>query len=164
MIYSYGVYDASGGLEITVPDYDLYQIVQVFDENHVTLAVVYPGDTVKITKKDLTYGDHVYLFMRTQRRSMDEKGLKELNERQDAVVIMNGTSNPYVSEVKYEPDSFNKLRAYLIGPYGIKTAVIHEGFIENLEDIVFPHYQIVNLGGWAGLPAKHALYFVVLPR
>ena len=103
MIYSYGVYDASGGIEITVPDYDLYHIVHVFDENHITLAVVYPGETVNITKEDLTYGDHVYLFMRTQRRSMDEEGLKELNKRQDAVVIKNGSSKPYISEVKYDP-------------------------------------------------------------
>jgi hypothetical protein len=163
MIYSYGVYDASDGLEIMIPDYDLYHIVQVFDENHVTLAVVYPGQTVKISMDDLTYGDHVYLFMRTQRRSMDEKGLKELNRRQDAVIIKNGSTKPYVSEVKYDPDSFNKLRKYLIGPYGIKTAIIHEGFIDDLENIVFPHYQMVNLGGWAGLPAKHAFYFVVVP-
>ena len=68
LIYSYGVYDVSGGLEVTVPEYDLYQIVQIFDENHVTLAVVYPGQTVKIGPEDVTYGEHVYLFMRTQRR------------------------------------------------------------------------------------------------
>jgi hypothetical protein len=163
LIYSYGVYDVSGGLTITVPTYDLYQIVQVFDENHMTLAVVYPGDTVKLSKKDVTYGDHLYLFMRTQRRSADGKGLKELNKRQDAVVIKAGSAQPYVSEVKYDPVSFNKLRTHLIGPYGIKKAVIHKGFVDNLEDVVFPHYQMVNLGGWAGLPAKHAFYFVVVP-
>ena len=88
----------------------------------------------------------------TQRRSMDEKGLKELNARQDAVVIKQGSSSPYVSEVKYDPNSFNKLRSYMIGPYGIKNAIIHKGFVENLEDIIFPHYQMVNMGGWAGLP------------
>ena len=163
MIYSYGVYDASGGLEITVPDYDLYHIVQVFDENHITLEVVYPGETAKIKKEDLTYGDHVYLFMRTQRRSMDEEGLKELHKRQDAVIINAGSSKPYVSEVKYDPDSFNELRTYQIGPYGMKKAILHKGFVEDIEDIVFPHYQMVNMGGWGGLPAKHAFYFLVLP-
>lgn len=163
MIYSYGVYDASQGIEITVPEYDLYQIVHVFDENHITLEVVYPGETVRINSEDLTYGDHLYLFMRTQRRSMDADGLKELNERQDAVVIKNASTKPYISEVKYDPDSFNKLRSYLIGPYGIKNAIIDKGFVENIEDIVFPHYQMVNLGGWAGLPARHAFYFVIVP-
>lgn len=163
LIYSYGVYDVSGGLEVTVPKYDLYQIVQIFDENHVTVAVVYPGETVKLTKDDVTYGEHLYLFMRTQRRTADAAGLKELNKRQDAVIIKSGSTNPYVSEVKYDPETFNKLRNHLIGPEGVKKAIIHEGFINDLEDIVFPHYQIVNLGGWAGLPAKHAFYFVILP-
>lgn len=162
LIYSYGVYDVSGGVEVTIPEYDLYQIVQIFDENHVTLAVVYPGETIKLGPEDVTFGEHVYLFMRTQPRSMDEKGIKELNERQDAVIIKSGSSNPYVSEVKYDPDSFNKLRHNLLTA-GISKAVIHEGFVEDLEDIVFPHYQMVNLGGWAGLPARHAFYFVVVP-
>jgi hypothetical protein len=162
LIYSYGVYDISGGLEITVPKYDLYQIVQVFDENHVTIAVVYPGETVKLSQDNVTYGNHVYLFMRTQRRSNDEKGLKELNKRQDAVVIKAGSSQPYNSEMKYDPVTFNALRNHLLTT-GIKKAVIHEGFIEDLDDIVFPHYQMVNLGGWAGLPATHAFYFVVIP-
>ena len=148
LIYSYGVYDVSGGLTISVPKYDLYQIVHVFDENHITLAVVYPGDTVKLNKDDVTFGDHIYLFMRTQRRSADEKGLKELNKRQDAVIIKAGSTKPYVSEVKYDPETFNKLRKHLIGPYGIKKAIIYKGFVDKLEDIVFPHYQIVNLGGW----------------
>jgi hypothetical protein len=162
LIYSYGVYDVSGGLEVTVPAYDLYQIVQVFDENHVTIAVVYPGESVKLTGADLTYGDHVYLFMRTQRRTSDKKGLDELNRRQDAVVIKGGSSEPYESEVKYDPVTFNELRNHLLTT-GIKKAIIHKGFVDDLEDVVFPHYQMVNLGGWAGLPAEHAFYFVVIP-
>jgi len=162
LIYSYGVYDVSGGLEVTVPEYELYQIVQIFDENHVTLAVVYPGQTVKIGPNDVTYGQYVYLFMRTQRRSMDEKGLKELNQRQDMVIIKVGSSKPYVSEVKYDLDSFNKLRNHLFAT-GLEIAIIHKGFIEDLYDIVFPHYQMVNIGGWAGLPVRHAFYFVVVP-
>lgn len=163
LIYSYGVYDISGGIEVSVPEFDLYHIVHIFDENHVTIAVVYPGESVKLTMDDVTYGNHVYLFMRTQRRTPDAKGMKELNERQDAVVITAGGSEPYVSEVKYDPTNFNKLRAHLIGPYGMKNAIIHKGFVDNLEDVVFPSYQMVNLGGWAGLPAKHAFYFVVIP-
>lgn len=162
LIYSYGVYDVSGGLEVTVPEYDLYQTVQIFDENHITLAMVYPGEHVKLGKDDVTYGEHIYLFIRTQRRTPDKKGLKELNKRQDAVVIKSGSSKPYVSEVKYDPETFNSLRIHLLTT-GIKKAIIYKGFVDNLEDIIFPHYQMVNLGGWAGLPAKHAFYFVIIP-
>ena len=163
LVYSYGVYDVSGGLEISVPDYDLYHIVQVFDENHVTIAVVYPGETVKLSQKDVSYGNHVYLFMRTQQRTDDKKGIAELNKRQDAVDIKALSSKPYVSEVKYDPVSFNKLRYHLLTT-GMKIVKPHEGFIDNIYDIVFPHYQMTNLGGWGGLPAKDAFYFVVLPE
>ena len=55
-IYPYGVFDASEGLTIKVPDYESLQLVQVFDENHVTLEVVYPGRTARISPDDLTYG------------------------------------------------------------------------------------------------------------
>ena len=163
LVYSYGVYDVSKGLEISVPKYDLFQIVQVFDENHVTIAVIYPGQRVKLSQKDVTYGNHVYLFMRTQKRTNTQEGTAELNKRQDAVVIKAQSSKPYVSEVKYDTVSFNKLRYHLLTT-GLKIVKIHKGFVEKIDDIVFPHYQITNLGGWGGLPAKHAFYFVVLPK
>jgi len=161
-IYSYAVYDVSGGLKITVPEYDLYQIVQVLDENSVTIGVVYPGETKEFTKEDLSYGDHVYLFMRTRPRTYDEKGMEEMRKRQDAVVVEAGSANPYVSEVKYDVASFNKLRGELI-KRAITEGVIEEGFVDDIEDIKPPQYQLINTAGWAGLPAKHAYYFVVLP-
>ncbi|MCP3852788.1 MAG: DUF1254 domain-containing protein, partial [Gammaproteobacteria bacterium] len=94
LIYSYGVFDASEGLTVTVPPYDLYQSVQIFDENHVTLKVVYPGESATITKDQLTYGDHVYLFMRTMPPSIDETGMSKLHERQDSVVVKADSAKP----------------------------------------------------------------------
>ena len=162
LIYSYAVYDISGGLKISVPEYDLYQIVHVFDENHVTIAVVYPGETVELSKNDISYGEHVYLFMRTQPRTLDETGMVEMRKRQDNVVVEASSAKPYVSEVKYDVASFNKLRNVMI-KRAITEGVIHRGFIDDIKDIDSPHYQMINLAGWAGLPAKHAFYFVVLP-
>lgn len=162
LIYSYGVYDASKGLEISVPPYDLYHIVHVFDENHVTLDVVYPGETKTISPDQLTYGDHVYLFMRTQPPSTDAAGMDALHERQDSVTVKAGSSQPYVSEVKYDVDSFNTLRNDLIAR-APKEDVVYKGFIEDLDDIISPYYQMTNLAGWGGLPSSHAYYFVVAP-
>jgi len=162
LIYSYGVYDASEGLTVTVPPYDLYQSVQIFDENHVTLKVVYPGESATITKDQLTYGDHVYLFMRTMPPSIDETGMSKLHERQDSVVVKADSAKPYVSEVKYDVESFNKLRNDLIAR-APKETVIYKGFIESLDAIESPYYQMTNLAGWGGLPATQTHYFVVLP-
>lgn len=162
LVYSYGVFDASEGLEVTVPDYELYHSVQIFDENHVTLGVCYPGETVKIKPDQLTYGDHVYLFMRTMPPSMDEAGMKKLHERQDSVVVKANSNKPYESEVKYDVESFNKLRTDLIKRAPNETK-IYKGFIESLDAIEAPHYQMTNLAGWGGLPATQTHYFVVLP-
>lgn len=162
LIYSYAVFDASEGLEITVPEYDFYQSVQVFDENHITLDVVYPGETKTISPDELTYGDHVYLFMRTQPPSTDKAGFEKLHERQDSVVVKAGSSEPYTSEVTYDLDTFNTLRNELISR-APKEAIVYKGFVESLDDIEPPHYQLVSIAGWGGLPARHAHYFVIAP-
>ena len=162
LIYSYAVFDASKGLSVTVPPYDLYQSVQIFDGNSITLGVVYPGETMKISPDQLTVGDHVYLFMRTQPPSLDEAGMNKLHERQDSVVVEAGSAEPYVPEVKYDLASFNTLREDLI-KRAPKETVIWKGFVESLDAIESPYYQMTNLAGWAGLPATQAHYFVVLP-
>ena len=51
--------------------------VQVLDENSVTIGVAYPGDTLEIGPDDVTHGNHVYLFMRTQPRDRTEAGMDE---------------------------------------------------------------------------------------
>lgn len=161
LIYSYGVFDASGGLTVKVPEYDLYHSVQIFDENHITLAAVYPGEEVTLGPVDLTYGDHVYLFMRTQRRTPDATGTQELNDRQDAVEIEAGSSEPYASEVLYDVDSFNAVRQELLRRAAANDAQVDLGFVSNLDDIKFPHYQIVSIGGWAGQPPTEAFYLLL---
>ena len=161
LVYSYGVYDVSGGLTVRVPEYDLYQSVQIFDENHITLAAVYPGEEVTLGPDDVTYGEHVYLFMRTQRRTPDTAGTKEMNERQDAVGITAGSVKPYASEVLYDVESFNAVRANLLQRVAAGEAKSELGFVNDLNDIVFPHYQLVSIAGWAGQPATEAFYILL---
>jgi len=162
LVYSYGVWDISEGLTISVPDYDLLQLVQVLDENSVTIGVAYPGDTLELGPDDVSYGSHVYLFMRTQPRSDDDTGMDEMRQRQDAVTVTAGAAAPYVPDVEYDVASFNTLRSNLISRAPTE-GVIEKGFIDNIDDIDTPQYQLINTAGWAGLPAKHAFYFVVLP-
>jgi hypothetical protein len=163
-IYSYGVLDAAGGLTVTVPDYEFLQLVQIFDENHVTLDVVYPGKTAHISPEDLTYGSHVHLFMRTQPPSYDQEGMAIMRQRQDSVGVEAASARPYVPDVKYDLDSFNSLRFDLLRRAVEEVAQPHRGFIERLEDINTPQYQMVNLAGWGGLPVRHAHYIPIDPR
>ena len=59
-------------------------------------------------------------------------------------------------------ESFNALRNDLIARAPNET-VIYKGFIESLDAIEEPHYQMTNLAGWGGLPATQTHYFVVMP-
>lgn len=161
LVYSYGVWDASSGVTITVPEYDLLQLVHVLDENSVTVAVVYPGQTVELKPEQLSTGRHLYLFMRTQPRSRDDVGMDEMRKRQDAVIVTAGSSEAYVSPVKYDIASFNTLRDELAAR--ATEGVSEKGFIDDISQIETPHYQIVNVAGWAGLPAKNAFYFAIAP-
>ena len=161
-IYSYGVFDVSEGLTITIPAYERLQLVQVFDEDHVTIGVVLPGQTLSFIKEDLNYGDHVYLFMRTQPPSYDEKGMDMMRQRQDMVITKAGSNKPYVSETKYDVNSFNTLRTELIGR-AVAEGKPYLGFITDIKDIISPQYQIINLAGWGGLPVKYANYFPIIP-
>lgn len=163
-IYSYGVFDVSGGLTVTVPDYEYLQLVHIFDENHVTLDVVYQGHTADVAPADLSHGSHVYLFMRTQPPAYDEAGMAVMRARQDAVVVEASSAKPYVPDVKYDLDSFNQLRAELIHRAVVDGVEPHIGFIERLEDIEAPHYQMANTAGWGGLPVRHAHYIPITPR
>ena len=165
LYYSYGVFDASAGLKITLPDHDLYQSIEIIDENHIILGVVYPGQTVEISPDKLSFGEHVYVFMRTQRRTGDAKGLEELAKRQDAPVIEQGSAKPYVSEVKYEPNSLNALRADLLARSVKNPEIAHPelGFVTDVWDITFPAYQIADVLGWGGLPTSGAHYISLQP-
>lgn len=162
LVYSYGVWDVSEGLTIEVPDYDLLQLVQVLDENSVTIGVAYPGDTLAIDADDVTHGNHVYLFMRTQPRDRAEAGMDEMRQRQNAVTVSAGSDAPYEPDVQYDLASFNTLRNDLIRRAPMEV-VIEEGFVDDIDDISKPQFQLTNLAGWGGLPAQHAFYFVVLP-
>jgi hypothetical protein len=163
MVYSYGVFDASAGLTVTVPEYEYLQLVQVIDENHVTVDVVYPGRTADISAADLTHGRHVHLFMRTQPPSYDEAGMRVMRQRQDSVVVRAGSAEPYRSDVLYDPDSFNTLRADLLRQVVQQPPRVDLGFIEDLDEIHQPEYQLVSLAGWGGLPVRHAHYIPIVP-
>jgi len=99
--------------------------------------------------------------MRTQRRTADDKGTKELNQRQDAVQITAKSSKPYVSEVIYDVESFNTVRQSLLKRAASGEAKSELGFVGDLNDIVFPHFQMVSIAGWGGQPAKEAFYILI---
>lgn len=158
-VYSYGVFDASQGITITIPEYDLYQSAHVIDENHLTLAVVHAGETASIDPNALSFGEHVYVMIRTQPRSGDFGSSDVLSKRQNGVEIKNASKNPYKSEVYYDLQSYENSKEQLFDLLrNGRQARAELGFVRSVDEIVFPYYQIVGIAGWAGLPSDEAFY------
>lgn len=151
--YSIAIVDVSEGATISLPESDFYQSILVIDENHYNPYVIYSGESVHLTLDDVTAGEHVYLLMRTS----DE----EMQERQDAAVIDAMSDKPFVSK-NYDQEQLDKVRAELIARMAEiqPRAFLAFGTKEEVDPEV---HLVASAAGWAGLPAKHAMYIPDIP-
>jgi hypothetical protein len=153
-MYSNGLVDVSEGATIINPEWDVYSSIQVIDENHYTIAVLYPGDTLTITPDMLALGSHVYLNIRTGVRSLDSAGYAEAHQHQDGYIIQANSSKPYVSK-GFDPETLDSLRNVLLGESISVRAWKAFGTKEEVEP---QDFLLASAAGWAGLPVKHATY------
>ncbi len=152
--YSNALVDISEGATIINPYWDVYSSIQVIDENHYTIGVAYPGDTLEITKKDVALGDHVYLNIRTGVRSLDSIGYAEAHKHQDSYSINANSSKNYESK-NFDSKSLDSLRSVLLSEAVNVRAWKAFGQKEEVEPNDF---LLASAAGWAGLPVKHATY------
>ncbi len=160
-MYSHAILDVTKSATITMPEYDEYAIVQVIDENHYTIAEVYPGQTLRLTPDMLSVGNHVFLNTRVAASdNSDPQALSIAHKYQDSIKLESATSNPYPSkgfneqEVLAARKSLQKLRPKIPKPFdmfGNKGQVDPTSFV------------IASSAGWAGLPSDAAVYWPEIP-
>ncbi|WP_237743633.1 DUF1254 domain-containing protein [Pleurocapsa sp. PCC 7319] len=159
VLYSHAVVDISEGATLVNPAWDVYSVIQVIDEHHYTIAVVYPGDEVTISSDMVELGDHVFLNIRTGVRSLDEAGMKEAHEHQDNIRIFAKSAKPYISK-GFDRESLDKIRAELEAR---KEEIIKPWPMFGTKNEVDPEkFLIASAAGWGGLPAEHASYSVTI--
>ncbi|WP_369048751.1 DUF1254 domain-containing protein [Tenacibaculum sp. UWU-22] len=103
VMYSRALVDVTNGATFINPAWDQYSVIQINDENEYIVGVVYPGEQLTVTPKDLALGHHVFVNMRTGLRSLDAAGYDEAHKHQDAVVIKANSAIPY------KPKAFDKV-------------------------------------------------------
>ncbi len=163
MLYSHGVFDASKGLEVIVPEATTgYQSVHVFDSNHGQLGVVYAGETRKIQPEDISTNEkHIYILMRTS----TDKGLEIANKAQDNVKVLTNSNTPYVGP-GYNQEQLKEAKRILAGTASIvkaKTAYSNElipntTMLKSASDIDKYNFICSNLLGWGLMPNEEAYY------
>ncbi len=157
ILYSHAVVDTSKSATLSVPQSDQYQIIQVIDENHYTVAVIYPGESLIITPNMLSKGTHIFLNARTGIITPDNAGVKKANLLQDRLKIEAKSSQTYLNK-DFDKRSQDKLRSEL--EKHVPEVKAWQGFGSITNKMLDPKQRLyVAAAGWGGLPAKDAFYF-----
>ncbi|MDZ7614289.1 MAG: DUF1254 domain-containing protein [Flavobacteriaceae bacterium] len=159
VIYSSAVVDVSQGATISLPKGKTYQVIQIIDMQNYTVKTVYPGESITLTPDNLTYGNYVYLNMRTRKKSLDQAGLDDAHKRQRAAIIQAKSSIPYTSpDIVIPLEKMEEIRTVLIDD-------MKKGLLKNTSNIMGTPTNTDPQGhlyatayGWGGLPIEDAGY------
>lgn len=155
VMYSHAVVDISEGATLVNPEWDIFSVIQVIDENQYTVATIYPGEQKKITPEDVTLGSHVFLNMRTAVRSFDEKGYSEAHEHQNKVIIDAASDRPYQAK-GFETGSLDETRSRLKAR--MAEADEPESYFGAPHEVEPTQFLLASAAGIFGLPIKDAAY------
>ena len=155
VLYSHAVVDTRGGATITNPEWDYFSVIQIIDEGHYTVDVLYPGQSVTLTPDKLSQGRHVFLNMRTGLESTDAGGLTAAHAHQDAFRIEAASAEPYRTK-GFDEQSLDATRAALVARAGEADKVwLAFGKPEQIDPLM---HLIASAAGWGGLPVADATY------
>ncbi|MCG9788032.1 DUF1254 domain-containing protein [Vibrio mediterranei] len=173
-LYSKSIWDAEGGVTFELPILDSYQTLQVIDEQHRTVAVLYAEkgkNRITITPEMLSSGKHVWVIARTQVASNSPADIKAGNEKQDMIKGTANFANPYIPKGFDQFDRENvrlSLEADVLKLDFTKAMGAPEGKPlkpeQNLEQrkVELFHARGLTSMGFGGLPSEHAYYKVLL--
>lgn len=155
VMYSHAVVDISEGATLVNPEWDVFSVIQVIDENQYTIDVLYPGESRTFTTEDVALGDHLFLNMRTGVRTLDEAGFEEAHEHQDQVLIKANSDKPY-KEKGFDPVTLDETRKRLKAR--MAEANQPKYFFGNKDEVEETQFLIASAVGIFGLPLKDAAY------
>lgn len=162
VLYSLAVVDVREGATFTVPDSQRYQVIHIFDENHLFHQVVNEGELYNVTKDDLSGGEYVYLLARTKIIDGDMEGAREVQQR---LVIDAKSAVPYTKD-NFDEKATLAFRAGLIRKAisgEVRMPRSNKAFMYKYDPENHHDYVYGAALGWGGLPADAAGYAFTTP-
>jgi hypothetical protein len=160
--YSKGVFDTKGGCYFELPILETYQSLQIIDEYHRTIAVLYAEEgknKATITPDMLSFGQHVWCIVRTQVESLAEEHVQKAREKQALVIARPSSSKPYTAKGF---DQLSRERTRLEQEKLIPKADWRKAFDgPKLERIDKWHATVGTSIGYGGLPSEDAWYVIL---
>jgi len=152
-IYSFGVFDLTSPLTITMPNADgKYQSLMSISQDH-SITSFYEG-THTLTKESVGTR-YVFLAIRTFVDPADESSLVQAHNLQDAVVYKQ-TDKGEFSVPSYDEESLSTTRSkYNALASKLPTT---RGFFGDIKELDPTLHKYGAAYGWGGLPEKDAIY------
>ena len=156
-IYSSLVLDLSKPAEITLPEIDgRYQSMHVMNQEHYMFVEATPG-TYRLTKDEVGTRFAAVAF-RTFIEPSDPDDVKAAHAAQDGIIVSGGGSGPFEA-----PDWDTEQLA--VARKALNDLAAEISFDSSLafgrKDEVDPvHFLVGGIAGWAGLPARGAIYLI----
>ncbi len=159
-LYSFGVFDLSSPLTITLPDTKgRYQSVMAVSQDH-SIAAVYGPTQVTLTEARVGTR-YVMLAVRTFADPNDEEDMKEAYRLQDSV----GVEQADIGEFEvpdWRKDEVEQMRATI---NVVASTVTDTSKMFGKKEELDPVYWMLGAAlGWGGLPAEAATYVNVFPE
>ena len=156
-IYSSLVLDLSEPVEITLPEIDgRYQSMHVMSQEHYMFVEATPG-TYRLTEEEVGTRFAALAF-RTFIEPSDPDDVKAAHAAQDGIVVSGGGEGPFEA-----PDwDTEKLAEARKAINDLAAAISFDSSLAfGRKDEVDPvHFLVGGIAGWAGLPARGAIYLV----
>jgi len=159
-LYSFGVFDLTSPLTITLPETDgRYQSLMVVNQDH-SLAAAYSPTTVTLTE-DKVGTRFALLTIRTFMDPNDEKDMKAAHRLQDAVKVKQADIGKFEAP-NWKKEEVEQMRETI---NVVAATVTDSSKIFGRKEELDPVYWMLGAAlGWGGLPAEAATYVNVFPE
>ncbi|MFO0919861.1 MAG: DUF1254 domain-containing protein [Planctomycetaceae bacterium] len=163
-LYSFGVFDlAAAPVMVTLPEVGRrYQALQVINEDHYAVEVVYAPGQYRFTK-DQVGTRYVVLAVRTFVNPNDPADMKAVHALQDAIQVEQKEAGRFQAP-HWDQSSLTKVREALLALAAANGGLDSSRMFGRRGDVDVVQHLIGTAAGWGGNPQSAALYIGVEPK
>jgi hypothetical protein len=159
-LYSFGVFDLSSPVKITLPDSgNRFMSALIISEEHSMLPVVYAPTTFTVTQEQMGTR-YVIMALRTFMDSTDPADIAKANELQDQVTVSQADTGSFNVP---EWDMMSLLRVRNALAVLASTVSDTKGFFGDKSKLDRLDFLMGTAAGWGGNPKEGAVYFSLSP-
>lgn len=156
-IYSFGIFDLSQPLSITLPDFDgRFQSMQVVDQDHYVVTVEHDPGTYKFTQEAVGTR-YLAVIIRTFMDPDDAADIAAANRAQNAIAVKQADRGAF--EVPdWDEESLAAMRGQLLALGATAPSEAANKAFGSREEVDPVMHLIGTAAGWGGNPPSAAVY------